>query len=45
MTKVIAGARAPTFSLPNQDGQIISLSDHLGHLVIVWFFSRAFGSN
>ncbi|WP_197019017.1 redoxin domain-containing protein [Thioalkalivibrio sp. HK1] len=45
MTRMIEGAMAPTFSLPNQDGQIISLGDQSGHLVIVWFFSRAFGSN
>ena len=39
------GSRAPAFTLPNQDGQPVSLSDYAGELVLVWFFSRAFGSN
>jgi peroxiredoxin Q/BCP len=39
------GVPAPEFTLPNQDGKLVSLSDHAGKPVLVWFFSRAFGSN
>ncbi len=39
------GSIPPPLSLPNQDGTIVSLADHAGHNVLVWFFSRAFGSN
>lgn len=31
------------FSLPNQRGEIISLSDFVGKNVLIWFFPRAFG--
>jgi peroxiredoxin Q/BCP len=39
------GAAPPPFTLPNQDGKPVSLSDHAGRRVLVWFFPRAFGSN
>ena len=39
------GAVAPPLSLPNQDGHTVSLADHAGRQVLVWFYSRAFGSN
>lgn len=39
------GSKAPAFTAPNQHGHPIDLSDHLGKTVLVWFFSRAFGSN
>jgi len=37
------GAAAPAFTLPNQDGETVSLSDHAGKNVLIWFFPRAFG--
>ena len=37
------GSKAPGFSLPNQDGKVVSLADHVGKNVLVWFFPRAFG--
>ena len=39
------GSEAPAFSLPNQDGKTVSLSDYAGKHVIVWFYPRAFGGN
>ncbi len=39
------GTTAPAFTLPNQDGMPVSLSDHAGKPILMWFFSRAFGSN
>jgi peroxiredoxin Q/BCP len=39
------GFPPPPFSLPNHDGEVVSLSDYAGRHVLVWFFSRAFGSN
>lgn len=39
------GAVAPGFTLPDHDGEPVSLSDFAGSHVLVWFFSRAFGSN
>ena len=43
LTKI--GSEAPTFSLPNQDGKLISLSDFRGKKVLIWFVPRAFGKN
>jgi len=37
------GSLAPAFSLPDQDGKPVSLSDYAGRNVLVWFFPRAFG--
>lgn len=45
MTRLAVGALPPPFTLPNQDGRATSLSDFAGRHVLVWFFSRAFGSN
>jgi peroxiredoxin Q/BCP len=39
------GSEAPGFTLPNQHGTDVSLSDHAGKNVLVWFFPRAFGNN
>lgn len=39
------GSVAPGFTLPNQDGQNISLSDYAGKHVVLWFYPRAFGNN
>ena len=38
-----AGSRASEFSLQNQDGRTVRLSDHAGKNVLIWFFPRAFG--
>lgn len=38
------GNEAPTFSLPNQDGNIISMSDHFGKKPVVIFFYPAASS-
>ena len=37
------GSKAYGFTLPNQDGKKISLADHAGRNVLIWFFPRAFG--
>jgi hypothetical protein len=39
------GSTAPAFSLPNHEGETVSLADYAGGSVLLWFFSRAFGSN
>ncbi|PSL38842.1 peroxiredoxin Q/BCP [Labedella gwakjiensis] len=36
-----AGQPAPTFSLPNQDGKTVSLSDLAGRRVILFFYPEA----
>ena len=35
------GQKAPSFNLPNQNGEDISLSDFLGKKVVLWFFPKA----
>ena len=35
------GDKAPQFTLPNQDGESVSLSDFNGQQVIIWFFPKA----
>jgi peroxiredoxin Q/BCP len=35
------GEPAPDFELPNQDGEPVSLSDHDGQYVVVYFYPRA----
>jgi peroxiredoxin len=39
------GDTPPAFSLPNQDGKWVTLSDFAGQHVLLWFFPRAFGNN
>jgi len=36
-----AGTRAPAFSLPDQNGNVVSLSDQQGHWVILWWYPKA----
>ena len=36
-----AGDKAPAFSLLNQDGDTVSLSDFAGKNIIFWFYPRA----
>ena len=35
------GQKAPDFSLPDQNGNDVSLSDFLGKKVVLWFFPKA----
>lgn len=35
------GDKAPDFSIPNQDGETVSLSDYTGQKVLLWFFPKA----
>ena len=41
MTRLIAGQPAPDFTLPDQDGQPVSLSQFRGKKVLVYFYPRA----
>lgn len=36
-----AGDIAPSFSLQNQDGASVSLSDHSGKHVLIWWYPKA----
>ena len=35
------GQRAPDFSLPDQDGHTVKLSDYRGQPVVVYFYPKA----
>lgn len=35
------GAEAPAFSLANQDGTAVSLAQHAGKYVLVWWYPKA----
>ena len=35
------GAKAPDFTLKDQDGNSISLSDFIGYKVLLWFYPKA----
>jgi|TARA_Y100000996_G_scaffold413402_1_gene401580 peroxiredoxin Q/BCP len=35
------GDKAPEFSLPNADGDIVSLSNFEGKKIVLWFFPKA----
>ena len=41
MAKLQVGDPAPRFSLPNADGETVSLSDYAGRRVIVYFYPAA----
>ncbi|HGJ5867691.1 thioredoxin-dependent thiol peroxidase [Arsenophonus nasoniae] len=41
MSPLKAGDKAPQFSLPDQDGEIINLSDYLGQRVLIYFYPKA----
>src|SRR6185436_5256852 len=36
-----AGGRAPAFTLPDQDGETVKLSDLKGETVVLYFYPRA----
>ncbi|MCU1495632.1 MAG: Redoxin [Acidimicrobiaceae bacterium] len=38
MAKLVAGDKAPDFSLPDQDGETVSLGDFTGRRVVVYFY-------
>lgn len=38
MSKLVAGERAPAFSLPDQDGVAVALGDFSGRRVVVFFY-------
>ena len=38
MARLQAGAKAPEFTLPDQDGKAVSLSDFAGRQVVVFFY-------
>ena len=35
------GVQAPDFTLPDQDGNTVSLSDFRGHWVLLWWYPKA----
>ena len=35
------GTRAPSFSLPDQDGNTVTLDDLRGHWVVLWWYPKA----
>jgi len=35
------GSEAPAFTLPNQDGELVSLADYSGKNVLLWWYPRA----
>ncbi|MCE1649512.1 thioredoxin-dependent thiol peroxidase, partial [Enterobacter hormaechei] len=41
MSPLKAGDKAPQFSLPDQDGETINLSDFKGQRVLVYFYPKA----
>lgn len=41
MTQLEAGSKAPAFSLPNQDGNSVSLSDFTGTKLVLYFYPAA----
>ena len=38
------GSTAPDFTLPDQHGNPVSLYDHRGSWVVMWWFPKAFTS-
>jgi thioredoxin-dependent peroxiredoxin len=36
-----AGTTAPDFTLPDQDGQMVSLADQKGSWVLLWWYPKA----
>ena len=45
MSMLKIGSEAPHFSLENQNGDLVDLSDFCGKKVLLWFVPRAFGKN
>lgn len=38
---VAVGEQAPQFTLPDQDGTDVSLSDYAGRWVVLWWYPKA----
>lgn len=38
------GSAAPAFTLPDQNGMPVSLSDFRGRWIVLWWFPKAFTS-
>jgi peroxiredoxin Q/BCP len=38
---VSEGTAAPLFTLPDQDGNPVSLADQRGHWVVLWWYPKA----
>ena len=38
------GTQAPDFTMPDQDGDPVSLSDFHGRWLVLWWFPKAFTS-
>jgi thioredoxin-dependent peroxiredoxin len=41
LAMIEAGAKAPEFTLPNQDGEPVSLTDFSGRTVVLYFYPKA----
>ena len=35
------GTVAPAFTLPDENGEPVSLTDHRGHWVLLWWYPKA----
>tara|TARA_X000000368_G_C22975976_1_gene687678 strand:+ start:152 stop:283 length:132 start_codon:yes stop_codon:yes gene_type:complete len=35
------GSKAPNFSLEDQDGKIVNLTDFIGQKILLWFYPKA----
>jgi peroxiredoxin Q/BCP len=40
-TMITVGQPAPEFTLPDHTGSPVSLADHLGHRVLLWWYPKA----
>jgi peroxiredoxin Q/BCP len=40
MSELVVGAKAPAFSAPDQNGEMVSLSDFAGKTVILYFYPK-----
>jgi peroxiredoxin Q/BCP len=41
MALIVAGADAPEFNIPNQDGKTVKKDDFAGRYVLLWWFPKA----
>tara|TARA_B100000029_G_C17197786_1_gene823162 strand:+ start:321 stop:452 length:132 start_codon:yes stop_codon:yes gene_type:complete len=35
------GSKAPNFTLPDENGNLVSLKNYLGKKVVLWFYPKA----
>ena len=38
---LLEGSKAPDFTLEDQDGNLVSLSDFKGQKILIWFYPKA----